>query len=501
MKVAVFSTHILWPTHYETELEIIQNHIDLGDDVTHYACQRNLQHCELIFPYTEKSNKSYEEIKKELCTKCIAKQNKGANLLSEGVKREELLPAKWAAEFNEIPNDSFFENYDSLKTLVIENYDVGWSLLSSLISLTRNPNVNLSDYKKQLIKNYQESIAIYYRAVEQIELHKFDKIYVFNGRFSYTKALFRAAQKCGVDCFLMERGSNFKKYGLFKNHTIHNISKFRENALELWKSEPDESKKRNVANEFYENRRKGIIGSWHSMTQAQKEGLLPENWNFAKKNICYFTSSDDEFVSIDESWKNPYFENQFEIINHLCEMMKKDTFQNHHLYIRIHPNANELGEFYINTIMELGNNVNITVLHPKSNVSSYALLDAAEVIVTMGSTIGYEAVYAKKYTIQLGKSLYYGLEGPINPKSKDAIESLVFNSYQPQVPLETIILGYYMNSYGLDFKHYQPVDYMNGLFKNVDLNFEPPIKLNFYKKVRLRIKIIARKIKSTTTTH
>ncbi len=404
------------------------------------------------------------------------------------------------AERTEIPNDSFFESYDSLKKLVVDNYDIGWSLLSSLISLTRNPHVNLNEYKKQLVKNYQESVAIYYRAIEQINLHKFDRIYVFNGRFSYTKALFRAAQKCGVDCYLMERGSTYKKYALFKNHTIHNISKFKENALELWKNEPNDAKKREISNDFYENRRKGIIGSWHSMTQAQKEGLLPENWDFTKKNICYFTSSDDEFVSIDDSWKNPYFENQLEIIEYLCAMMKKDTFKNHHLYIRIHPNANELGELYVNKLMQFGNNLNITILHPTSNISSYALLDAAEVVITMGSTIGYEAVYAKKYTIQLGKSLYYDLEGPINPKNKEEIESLILNSHQRQLPLETIILGYYMNSYGLDFKYYQPVDYMNGFFKNVDLNFEPYVKPTFYKKVRFKINKIAKKFKLIRTT-
>ena len=494
MKVAVFSTHVLWITHYETELEIIQNHIDAGDDIVHYTCQKNLQHCELIFPYVEKEGKKYKDIQKELCRKCVAKQNKGINLLSRAINKEELLPAEWSAKFKEIPDDSFFENYDSLKKLTIDNYDVGWSLLSSLVSQTRNPNVNLSEYKKQLVTNYQESVAIYYRAIDQINLHKFDRVYVFNGRLSYTKALFRAAQKCGVDCYLMERGSTYKKYALLKNHTIHNISKFKENALELWESEPNEAKKRQISNDFYENRRKGIIGSWHSMTQAQKEGLLPENWDFSKKNICYFSSSDDEFISIDDSWKNPYFENQLEIIEYLCAMMKSDAFENHHLYVRVHPNANELGEAYVNRLMQFDNNVNITILHPTSSVSSYALLDAAEVVVTMGSTIGYEAVYAKKYTIQLGKSLYYDLEGPINPKNKEEIESLILNSHQRQVPLETIILGYYMNSYGLDFKYYQPLDYMNGSFKNMDLNFEPYVKPTFAKKVLLKLKITARKI-------
>ena len=47
MKVFVFSTHPLWASHYETELEIIENHIKSNDEVFHFTCYGVLKSCDV----------------------------------------------------------------------------------------------------------------------------------------------------------------------------------------------------------------------------------------------------------------------------------------------------------------------------------------------------------------------------------------------------------------------------------------------------------------------
>lgn len=228
---------------------------------------------------------------------------------------------------------------------------------------------------------------------------------------SYTKAIFRAAQSCNVDCYVVERGATIHKYSLFKNHTIHNIEKFKENALETWEKNKNIIEKEKIAHQFYANRRKGIIGSWHSLIDLQKEGLLPKCWSNENKNIVFFSSSDDEFASVDDSWKNPYFETQLDAINYIKKIVEQDDrFKSWKLYVRVHPNAQRLGEEYLKQIQALESN-NVHIILPQSSISSYALIDECDVVITVGSTVGYEAVYAGKYTIQLGKSLYYNFKG------------------------------------------------------------------------------------------
>ena len=47
MKIFVFSTHPLWPPHIGTELEIIQNHLDKGDQVYRFVCNGDLPACDV----------------------------------------------------------------------------------------------------------------------------------------------------------------------------------------------------------------------------------------------------------------------------------------------------------------------------------------------------------------------------------------------------------------------------------------------------------------------
>ena len=47
--IGVFSTHALWPSHFETELEIIQDEINAGNIVTVFHCDTSIKQCETIW--------------------------------------------------------------------------------------------------------------------------------------------------------------------------------------------------------------------------------------------------------------------------------------------------------------------------------------------------------------------------------------------------------------------------------------------------------------------
>lgn len=490
MKVAIYSTHILWPTHFETDLEIIENHLLKNDEVFFYACNGELKHCELIFENAEYTKAEYAALQQAFCEKCIAKRHAGLNLLThKNYKVLPVLPAsKSLSHQPEFDASHYLQNHEVFKTLTYKNFDIGWAMLSSFISLTQNPNIVLADYEKEIRTNFYDCINIYENAVAEIQEKKYDRVYVFNGRLSYTKAIFRAAQSCNVDCYIIERGATTNKYSLFVNHTIHNIEKFKENAVIAWNENKDLVEKEKIANQFYINRRNGIVGSWHSMTDLQKEGHLPKGWSKQNKNIVFFTSSDDEFASIDDSWKNPYFETQLDAIKYVKQIVEQESFKGWQLYVRVHPNAQRLGEAYFNKIKDLESD-NVKIIEPTSPISSYALIDDCDVVMSVGSTIAYEAVYAGKYTIQLGKSLYYNFQGPINPYKKEDIEKLLIDKKAITPPQDIFILGYFMMTYGIDYKFYKADDYINGSFKNVDLNnLENQPNTSTLQKIKSKIK-------------
>jgi hypothetical protein len=486
MNIGLFSTHILWPTHFETELEIMQNHIDAKDLITHYGCNKSLKHCELIFSESEYHQQKYKDIQESFCQRCVQERQWGMQLLTKKVSQKELLP-KQNVKHQEIISDYYFESHDNFKELYIDNYDIGWALLSSLISLTQNPHVQLADYKLEVLTNYHESKAIYYRTIEQIKEEKFDRVYVFNGRLSYTRAIFRGAEKMGIDCYVVERGAIISKYAIYKNHLPHSIKNFKENVDLLWENSNDDKAKKAVSANFFESRRKGILGSWHSMTDLQKKDCMPSNWDSQKVNMCFFTSSDDEFACVDNTWKNPFFENQIDILPFFETMLKKEIFANHHLYVRMHPNSKRLGKSYIQKFTNY-NSKNITVLDPESPISTYSLMDNSNIVFSVGSSTGYEAVYAEKYTIQLGKSLYYDLEGPINPKSIQEIEELILSPEKKEVPLDVYKLGYYLKSYGINYKFYHPFDYKSGEYRKINLVAESNMPLSFKNRVKFFLK-------------
>ena len=64
--IAVFNSHTLWPLHYETELEIIQDLENSDNEIYHVVCNGNIRICDL--------NISNEPLR---CLHCIEKRKKG----------------------------------------------------------------------------------------------------------------------------------------------------------------------------------------------------------------------------------------------------------------------------------------------------------------------------------------------------------------------------------------------------------------------------------------
>jgi len=457
MKVAIFTSHILWDTHYETELEIIQRHLDAGDEVSQYVCNGDMKGCDANMEYGFSR-----------CVQCIAKRRHGRSLLSKEVKSlsYKLLTRSDISRINKFMTKLPSE-IKAFKSLYFDNFDVGYAVASSIISHMVKPEPDFKLHRDLFETITRSALEVYLSFVNRLRLDGLDLLYIFNGRLSHVRASFRAAQAVGIPCWVHERGTTINKYGIYENHLPHDFRRMGEKMEAFWNSNEDEEFKEKVAADFFNKRRNGIPLAWISFTAKQKRGLLPDGFDPEKKNIMIFNSSEFEYAAIGPEWENSIYTNQNEGLLRICTDM--EAHSDFHLYLRLHPNLATADPENYNIARQLKAK-NLTVIMPDEPIDSYNLLDNAWKVLTFGSSMGIEATWWGKPSILAGHSLYECFNVAYKPKDHAELMNFIL---MPDLPpfdrKDARKFGYFNASYGLPYKYYVPADYKTGTYRGVQL--------------------------------
>lgn len=453
MKIAFFNSHNIWIPHTETELEIIQRHLDEGDKVVQMVCNADLPVCDVNNPHDLKT-----------CLKCIGKRQHGQEFLTEKITQIPFLKLNSSdkKEIQKLPKT--FDSIADLQNFYFEDFDIGYAVCSSLVSFVRDPSPNLQLHKNLVYRYLTSALAVYFSILNYLKENKTDRFYIFNGRFAQVKAVLRACQKMNVECVVHERGHNFKHYQLIYNTIPHDFKYIENKIIETWKNAPEN--KIEIAEKYYLDRAKGKAQHWKAFAKNQEPDLLPSNWNSEKENIVIYCSSEDEFVSISQDFKNPIYENQIDGIEKITETLKDEKEMQ--IYVRLHPNMAEVENENKNRYLKLQQK-NLTLIDSDSKISSYALLHACDKVLTFGSILGIEATFWGKASILAGIIFYRNLGGTYNPKSHEELINLLKQKPEPK-PKETAYpYAYYQNTYGIPYKYYQPESLFEGKYKGTKL--------------------------------
>lgn len=473
-----FPTHVLWTPHYETELELIQRHLDKGDNIIQAVCNAQLPTCDVNLRRT-----SY------LCSLCITRRLKGKSLLSGKIKNIPVICSTAAKKEEVFPLKTEFPGIDELKAYSVENFDAGYAVASSLISLLRDPHIDPSNYKA-IVKAYIDSAIALYRSVQHyVEIHKIDRVYVFNGRFAHVRAVFRACQSRGVECIIHERGHDIRSYSLYTNSLPHNLGTIENRIRHTWKSAPASSKREEIGARFFMDRAKGIEQSWYSYAKEQTAGFLPDHWDNNKMNIVIYNSSEDEFAAIDDEWKNPLYPSQLDAMKRILDSVERTGDRDIHIYLRMHPNMKDMPRSEIDKWHSLESRF-LTIIPHDSPIDTYALLRHADKVLTFGSTVGIEAVFWGKPSILAGISMYKNLGGTYNPSSHEDLIVLLKKKLETKDNKAALMYGFYMSTHGIPFKYYNAEGIGSGKFKGIDLN---KVKVSRFVLWCLMIKEVLRK--------
>ena len=458
MKVLMYAPFAKWGPHLETDLEIAENHLRAGDQVVWVGCGGELEACE---PNVEHAARD--------CAKCVGRGNAGVALLAGSVERirsSDLWSVEDEARVGAIPTR--FADHDELKAVMLDTFDIGYATLSSIVWCDRDANVDLG-HKTPRLGRFLRSAGMTYLGMRRyLAAHPVDRVYVFNGRMAAPRGALRAAQDLGIPVFVHERGCDVTRYALTPNAMPHEIRAFTQRVNERWESaEPGLLEKTEIAEAWYQRRSKGVIGHWHSFTEQQQDGRLPAGWDESRRNIVLYSSSEYEFASIGEEWKNHLFDVPTEGIVRIAEVLS--AAGQVHLAIRMHPNPD--GSQSSSAALLRGLDLpGVTVVSPESVVCSYALMNAAEKIVVTSSTMGIEASFWGKPSILAGRSLYCELGAAHHPQTFEELIDAIHDPDLGPVDREPALrYGYDQATFGTPFQHFVPEDLFNGPFKGVHI--------------------------------
>lgn len=400
----------------EIMLSVAQNKILKKDNVTILSCSGGKGYACAFNIYAIQS----------ICKSCINRRNHGIKLIKGNFK---LLtyPQKIIKKYTKI-------NKDKISNYFYKKSDVGQAAYSSYLGKSRDLKIEgrLANYSLKKLINTSYTISIFFENF--LNNNFFNEVSIYNGRQNHIRPIYKIARSKNINCSMFEfSGLNYKCCYQFKNVFLQDPYGIKMHTNYLLKNKKISTKKFHSAFHFLKN--KGAFDQKKSFITQQVQGKLPENWDFKKKNLVFFTVSEDEYACLGGNFnKNYIFKDQFEAIKRISEkIISLKISSKYHLWIKMHPNLNDVNWNYLKEIYKLESEYNfLSVIKPNSKISSYAMLDSSDKIITFGSSLGMEAVFWNKPSILLSHSTYELLGGTYRPKTFDQLVKLLFTELKPK---------------------------------------------------------------------
>jgi hypothetical protein len=451
MKVFIHLIYAPCPI-FEIELELIKKHRDAGDQADIVRCTGELETC-FWNP----------EHKRTICGLCRSKGQRGIDVL--GIPSTEV---DRFAEYDDPNSDlpDVFADIEELKAFTLEDgAKLGLCVASSIISkYARDHRLDTHRYRREIHRELRTAHRIYKTTERRFASDRPDRAYLFNGRISSHAPILFLCEKLGIPYFTYEVAGLQNRYLLRKNATPHSIDAFKEEMATLWDQATDD--KAALARQWFEAQRNGVDMGIPSYTKKQKRGLLPDGFDRSLKNIAIYNSTIEEYAAV-EKWKGEiYSPDETEGVRQILRSFKDD--KSCMFYLRVHPHmkgADPKKNTQIREIHEIQKQYdNVRVIFPEEKTDTYSLMDACDIVLTFGSTIGIEACFWNKPSILAGRAVYEHLACVYKPTSHDEVVSLIQSDLRPLDSQDALHFAYREVSYGVPFRSFRQTGVRSGFF-------------------------------------
>ena len=404
----------------------------------------------------------------EICKACISRRKIALSKLKGNVK---ILEIKNLYKFPK----NFHKN--KVKELMYQNIDFGLGAYSSYVNTSKDSYLK-GNISNEVIKNLLNTSYSYFQFFKHYLKHnRVDELLLYNSRMSEKRIIFRYAINKKIHISNYEKLSTARFFNFGKNFSQDRkfinkeILKFQKNITKDFRNE------KNFFNNKFFSKKDPITSKIYSQTKSPYE--LPKKWDLSKKNIVFFTSSDDEHLSFGKEFVPPFATNQEELIKKTCEILRyKPNFV---LWIRIHPaikNSKWFNkDFYENLKKKFKN---VEIIYSDEYISSYAIMKRAFNIVCFWSFLLLESSYWRKQKpISLTKNDFTEYGVAIVPNSLREYQKLIFLNPKIDNNLKKKALVYvkFFLKGGLKIKYFSGSVEVGYKFKNFNLD------LNLFDKV------------------
>ncbi|MBN8603064.1 MAG: hypothetical protein J0M26_18655 [Planctomycetes bacterium] len=461
-KVGVF-VHTYKSPHFETALEIAERHCEFGHEVFLYFVADDLPYVE---PYHLRSSSPLVRA----LAQCPA-VTRARKILSKKIKTRvgfDLSRRRRAEYFSEGKLRKF-DKLSELQSYRWNGQDTGMAVASSLISAHRNSQLDVKQVSDEVSRAITSFIVSFEGSHDFIKKDRLDCVFVFNGRLVNERATRRACGIAGVSCFTHEYGCDKTKYSVFDT-VPHNRMEVQAVMIKKWAMACRQNKceAEGIASNFFLSRQCGSYKESSAFTHTHGDEGKPSESLGYQRIVTYFSSSDDEFVSIGDEFCQEGYRTQQLAVRALLSAIGK--YSNTFLIIRIHPHLlhkHPDEERFWNSL-ELTKNAIIVPAGSKAN--SYKLIDESDLVFTYGSTTGIEAAFCGKPSYLLGSSFYDQLGCCTKAFDAEAIDNALQSPIAPEeCKALSLPYGYYYSTFGFEFKNFVASGIHAGRFKGVDL--------------------------------
>lgn len=466
-KYGVYFTWFHWPFVTTAIYETLLKKTNPEDEVVIFTCKKMNLPCHINTEMdTSICDSCYfqkgvvvENLRKELSKKSVKLIEHEISRNSENEKEAKEILLKFGKIQNSI----------DLFDLCVDQCKIGYGILSTYFSITRNINPVISEKFINFISN---SLYLNLNILRNISRNyvPYDDFFLFNGRGIDTRVVkdfcTSKSQKINiVENVLIEGDSyNIEYLGEYLPQDIE----YRSLQIEqTWgTSELKEEEKVNIGSSYFEERRNGNSTTRDKIfNETWRQDFVP-NIGINKRNILVLISSEDEGLAIPEILHLNLFKSQLEGVRFILDNLSNELF---HFIIRIHPNLKNVKYKYHLDLLNLTTQYsNTEIISAESNINTYSIFNFSEKVVCFGSTAGIEASYFGLPVINCSATYYYNIDAVYNPKDKSKLIELIEEKILKAKPkVNAIKFGFYMKTPHLYSQENETI-----LNKNKLLNFQ-----------------------------
>jgi hypothetical protein len=224
---------------------------------------------------------------------------------------------------------------------------------------------------------------------------------VYNGRFLHDRAAAVAADSLGIPVVSYDLGGHDTDFDLTLDDT-HDWDALQNRMLNMYLNW-DPKERDELGSKWFLDRTQHLDQMNSLFVESQRIGSivdLPKD----KKVVVYFSSSGDEIIELDLDWDS-YFGGQETALALVAQICAEDP--DTYFIVRSHPHKRHKPKHDVQEWIAAVDSANPDLhLDPHSDVDSYELMRAADLVITYGSTSGVEAAFARKPVIVMGPSAY-----------------------------------------------------------------------------------------------